>query len=738
MMNTVSLIGGEVLDESAQTALDEGTLTAQRFLRAIASDEYFLTKVAIAFGDSFDAEKVEDLRQQWEAENFDWLPAIEIRNIITGNNANNTLNRLAGNDTLNHKSLVFIDSAIDNYSYLVESVQPGIRVFILNSDEDGMAQITAILTEFAQIASIHIVSHGSPGNLCLGSTQLNLETLDQYLSQFQKWRDILSADATLLLYGCEVAADLQGVAFVERLQSLVGANIAASTTLTGNLSKGGNWQLELTTSQFEPTLAFDLELVAAYPSILPIPGFPSYRTVEETFRDLEQLAANNSGIAKWLDIGDSFDKTTPGGASGFDIQALELTNTSKNLPDGKPTLYVQGGIHARELTTPELVNRFGEFLVNNYGKDPEVTWLLDFNKIALVPIVNPDGRKQAEMQAATDPSGQGSQWRKNTNPGDGSVPFPNFGVDLNRNYDSKWGQIPGGSSSNPADLTFRGTAPFSEPETQAVSAYVSSLFPDQRGQNDADAAPDNTTGVYIDVHSYGNDILYPWGWTRDPAPNQDALRTLGLKFGFYNNTSDTFNGNSYTGTPYNVYQSSGLYLTDGTSDDWAYEKLGVAAYTFEIGNAFFEPSSAFENSIFPQNLSTLLYAAKSAHRPYQTSFGPESLSVGVNSGTITAGKPVILTAIADDTRYFDSNAPITFPGAMENPRDKEHLPSQNITTARYSIDAPSWVPGIATFPLNLADGVSDSSQENLTAAIDTSNLSAGSPHHFCRKPGCGW
>jgi Ca2+-binding RTX toxin-like protein len=88
MMKTVSLIDGEVLDESAQSALDEGTLTAQRFLRAIASDEDFLTKVTLAFGDSFDAEKLESLRQQWAAGEFEAFPPIEIRSSAEINGAN--------------------------------------------------------------------------------------------------------------------------------------------------------------------------------------------------------------------------------------------------------------------------------------------------------------------------------------------------------------------------------------------------------------------------------------------------------------------------------------------------------------------------------------------------------------------------------------------------------------------------------------------------------------------------
>ena len=133
-----------------------------------------------------------------------------------------------------------------------------------------------------------------------------------------------------------------------------------------------------------------------------IPGFISYRTVEQTFSDLEQLAADNPNIASWLDIGDSYDKITPGGPPGYDIYALELTNKNTNGSEPKPTLYVMGSLHSREYTGAELATRFGEQLVENYGDDPDITWLLDYFKVAIVPIANPDGRKFAE---------QGYLWR---------------------------------------------------------------------------------------------------------------------------------------------------------------------------------------------------------------------------------------------------------------------------------------------------------------------------------------
>lgn len=436
-----------------------------------------------------------------------------------------------------------------------------------------------------------------------------------------------------------------------------------------------------------------------------IPDFPSYRTVEATYRDVAQLAQNNPTLARWKKIGESYDKITPGGAPGYDLRALELTNRNVKPKGGKSVLYVEAGIHAREYSTNEVATRFAEYLTSRYGIDPEVTWLLDYNKIVVNPVVNPDGRKFAE---------QGYLWRKNTNPnppaGSDPASFPNYGVDLNRNHGFKWGEVPEGSSNDPSSEVYRGDSPASEPETKAVENYVKTLFPDQRGLNQDDPAPEDATGVFLDLHSFGNTVLYPWGSTSELSPNRDALRNLGLKFGYYTNAN---------GTPYDIYQSIGLYPADGTTDDWAYGTLGVAAYTWELGSTFLEPSDYFEQSIATQVNAALLYAAKAARRPYLTSSAPESVNVGLDLPQVVRDtSAVILTAKANTTRYADSNA--------DGLEEGVELPKPiNVKAARYSIDAPSWISGTQTYTLKAADGEFDSPSERLIARIDTSSLSIG-------------
>jgi hypothetical protein len=422
-----------------------------------------------------------------------------------------------------------------------------------------------------------------------------------------------------------------------------------------------------------------------------IPGLPCYRTVEETYASMADIVTGYPNLATLMDIGDSWDKSTLGGPSGYDIYALVLTN--KMIPGPKPKFFLMAEIHARELPTAELAMRFAEYLVQDYGLNPDVTWLLDYFEVHILPMTNPDGRKMVEPNLPTR-----VPWRKNTDNDDGCTTSPNYGTDLNRNHSFHWGGV--GSSGDPCSVTYRGPSSNSEPETRAIQTYVNSIFPDQRGPAETDPAPKDAMGVFITLHSYGELVLFPWGFTPDPPPNDTELETLGRKFGFFNK--------------YQVCQSGEdgcIYLTSGSSDDWAYGRLGVAAYTFEMGTSFFQSCSVFENTVLPNNLPALLYAFKASRRPYQNPTGPETLNALITPTWVISGTLVTLSASADDTR-FDSN-------------DWGNEPSQNISAARYSIDTPSWITETLTLPMSASDGAYNESVEGIQASINTSKMAAG-------------
>lgn len=447
--------------------------------------------------------------------------------------------------------------------------------------------------------------------------------------------------------------------------------------------------------EIEPGLTFELNLPR---SMLPeqesgIPGYPCYRTVEESFATAQDIAFTYPHLATWIDVGDSWEKTEQGGNVGYDMMVLRLTNST--VPGPKPRLFVMASIHAREYMPAELATRFAEYLVHHYNVDPDVTWLIDHHEMHLMLQANPDGRKQAES---------GLQWRKNTNE-DYCSPFPNSrGADLNRNFEFQWGCC-GGSSGFQCDATYRGPAPASEPETQAIQNYVRSQFPDQRGDDLVQAAPSDATGVFLDLHSYSELVLWPWGFTTSPAPNATALQTLGRKFAFYNG--------------YKPDQAVGLYATDGTTDDFAYGELGLAAYTFELGTSFFQDCDSFNDTILPANLSALLYAARVARTPYRTPAGPDALGISVSPQVALPDEILTLTVTLNDSRYSHVN------GAE---------PTQNIAAAEYYIDVPPWITTTTpiAYPMVPVDGAFDQLEEQAEAAVDTHDLDWGRHTLFVR------
>jgi len=233
--------------------------------------------------------------------------------------------------------------------------------------------------------------------------------------------------------------------------------------------------------------------------------------------------------------------------------------------------------HAREGMGVQQMMYFMLHLLENYETDERVQTIIDSRELYFVPILNPDGYVYNEQ---TDPNG-GGMWRKNRrNNGD------SWGVDINRNYGFMWGMDNNGSSPNPSSETYRGPDAFSEPETQNIKQFVE----------------DHEFMIALNYHSYSNLLLYPWGFTEDPCPD-DAI--------FHAHATLMTRDNKYVYGP----GSSTIYPTNGGSDDWMYgeteNKNQVFAYTPEVGGSGdgFWPSI---NRIIPlcqENMIQNIYAA---------------------------------------------------------------------------------------------------------------------------------
>ncbi|WP_198525124.1 DUF4347 domain-containing protein [Kamptonema formosum] len=166
---------------------------------------------------------------------------------------------------------MFIDSAVEDKESLIAGVAGNFEVIVLDATEDGIEQISDVLARYAEINTVHIVCHGGPGLLKLGSTRLTPDNLDIYAPEFAAWKIgkletwdepfffkfLFPSDSpAIFLYGCEVAAGEIGQAFVRKLSRLAGVPVAASANLTGSAAKRGHWKWEHTTSFVRASLAF--------------------------------------------------------------------------------------------------------------------------------------------------------------------------------------------------------------------------------------------------------------------------------------------------------------------------------------------------------------------------------------------------------------------------------------------------------------------------------------------------
>jgi len=417
-----------------------------------------------------------------------------------------------------------------------------------------------------------------------------------------------------------------------------------------------------------------------------INGYSCYATVEETFAAAQAFESAYPNLAEWIDIGDSWEKTA--GLTGYDIMVLKLTN--RQIVKQKPILFIQSSMHAREYTPAALTLDFATDLLARYQFDADVQWILDHHEIHLAIQVNPDARKQAENKLS---------WRKNTNTAYCGSTSTNRGADLNRNFSFTWAQANNGSSTDQCNSTFRGDGPASEPETQAIENYIKSIYPDRRGEGISDASPDDIQGIHLDIHSFSELILWPWGHTNSIAPNVNQLARLGRRFTYWNG--------------YRPMQSIGLYPTDGTSESVSYGELGVPEITFELGKSFFEPCINYTSKIRPENMPALYYAAKAVSAPFQLPFGPDIVTLKLNGNTnaqLQAGDALQVTGIAEDGRYDTSGTTVDV---------------QNISQVNAYIDLAPWEAGSVAISLSALDGAFDASLENYSGSIDTTNLIDG-------------
>jgi Domain of unknown function (DUF4347)/Bacterial Ig domain/Cadherin domain/Right handed beta helix region len=147
--------------------------------------------------------------------------------------------------------LIIVDLGVEDYATLLESTLAGLShqsfaIAYIDSTQDGISQLGNILGEYRDLQAVHLVTHGADGLLQLGSSQFDLQSLEQHSQSIAQWRQSFAEDGDLLIYGCDVAASDQGIALINRWSQLMSVDIAASNDITGHSDLGGDWDLEVT------------------------------------------------------------------------------------------------------------------------------------------------------------------------------------------------------------------------------------------------------------------------------------------------------------------------------------------------------------------------------------------------------------------------------------------------------------------------------------------------------------
>lgn len=325
---------------------------------------------------------------------------------------------------------------------------------------------------------------------------------------------------------------------------------------------GTDWQaraLSLRGFQVVPSMTID-----EFP-----PGDENYHTYDEMVADLQALAAAHPQTVHLFSLGTSYE--------GRNLIGVRISNDANdNLSE--PGVFYVGQHHAREHLTVEVVLS----LAHLFAESSRITigHLVYTRQIYIVPSLNPDG-------AEYDIAGQSYHfWRKNRQPNSQAI-----GTDNNRNYSYRWGCC-GGSSGNGGSETYRGPNPFSTPEDSRMADFMI-------------AHPNVTTG--ISYHTYGDLILYPYGYTyEDEPPDMQHIDLL---------TFRAMGAEMERTAGYHAQQSSDLYITDGDWNDWMYGALHRYPITIEMSGGGFYPPDEFIPGESQRNWEAALFVASIADCP---------------------------------------------------------------------------------------------------------------------------
>lgn len=316
-----------------------------------------------------------------------------------------------------------------------------------------------------------------------------------------------------------------------------------------------------------------------HPSHFKHGSMGGYLTLDELYSEMDSmrlLFPNLISVRSQIDTFTTFN--------GLPMFFQKISKNPDMVENEAAILYI-GLTHAREPMGMQQLVWFMWHLLENYGVDEEITYILDNLELYFVPCANPDGYLYNEQ---TNPNG-GGMWRKNRRNNGGG----NFGVDLNRNYGYEWGYDNQGSSPTASSDVYRGPSAFSEKETKAIKWLTEN----------------RSFKLAIDHHTYSNILLYPFGYQMIETDDHELFVKYSDEMTKYNRFEHGLPG-------------SLLYNANGGSFDWLYgeqqTKNKIIAFAPESGSVDdgFWPQESRINDIvidfYPMNMYLARFALKYA------------------------------------------------------------------------------------------------------------------------------
>ncbi|CAA6798467.1 MAG: Carboxypeptidase T precursor (EC [uncultured Aureispira sp.] len=279
-----------------------------------------------------------------------------------------------------------------------------------------------------------------------------------------------------------------------------------------------------------------------------------YLTYQQMLDNLDSMASKYPNLITTKTVIDPTNLTH----ENRPIYWLKISD-NPNVDENEPEALYTAVHHAREPLALSQLIYYMWYLLENYDTDAEIQYLLENTELYFLPCLNPDGYVYNE---STNPNG-GGMWRKNRRNNGGS-----YGVDLNRNYGYAFAHDNIGSSGSPTSDTYRGTAAFSEPETQNMRDFCN--------------AHDFTFA--FNYHTYGNLLIYPWAYNDQLTPDSTEYRAYAGVMTKENNYA------------YGTNMETIGYSTNGDADDWFYgeqtTKNKILTMTPEASSGGFWPAAS--------------------------------------------------------------------------------------------------------------------------------------------------